>query len=221
MRNTVRVLSVQCVLVLCITAVAAVGEAQNGNSLCGHVLTVSCLGPSNPVNLLLEVEADSQPWEIVIPSEHRPTFGPSIEHRYEDHAVCVALDGVSPDRDHRLVVRDPSLIVLQNPADSSREAPDRILRSCDPEVSPAMVVRELKPQYTIEAIRRKVQGTLILRGTVNQRGVVRDIHVVRSIEPSLDAEAQKAFALWQYLPATRRGEAVEMVVSVEMRFTLR
>jgi TonB family protein len=51
-------------------------------------------------------------------------------------------------------------------------------------------------------------------------GAVRDVHVVQSLEPSMDEAAREALMQWQFLPATRKGEPVAMVVAVEMTFRL-
>jgi outer membrane biosynthesis protein TonB len=44
---------------------------------------------------------------------------------------------------------------------------------------------------------------------------------VRALEATLDAEAMKSFAQWQFRPATRNGAAVATLVTVEMTFTVR
>jgi TonB family protein len=86
-----------------------------------------------------------------------------------------------------------------------------------------VVVREVKPQYTAEAMRAKVQGTVWLQCVVLPDGTVGPVQVVRSLDQSfgLDQEAVKAAKQWRFRPGTRFGEPVAVQVTIELTFTLR
>jgi periplasmic protein TonB len=85
------------------------------------------------------------------------------------------------------------------------------------------VVREVKPQYTSDAMRAKVQGTVLLECVVRPDGNVSDVQVVRSLDSTfgLDQEAIKAAKQWRFVPGTRQGEPVAVLVTIELTFTLR
>ncbi|MFB3852507.1 MAG: energy transducer TonB [Vicinamibacterales bacterium] len=85
------------------------------------------------------------------------------------------------------------------------------------------LVREVKPQYTADAMRHKVQGKVILECVVLPDGTVGDVQVIRSLDPvfGLDQEALKAARQWRFVPGTRQGEPVAVVVQIEMEFALR
>jgi protein TonB len=85
------------------------------------------------------------------------------------------------------------------------------------------IVREVKPQYTADAMRAKVQGTVLLECVVLSDGTVGRIDVVRSLDPTfgLDLEAVKAAKQWRFRPGTRFGEPVAVLVTIELTFTLR
>ena len=85
------------------------------------------------------------------------------------------------------------------------------------------VLREVKPMYTSDAMRAKVQGTVLLECVVKADGSVGDVQVIRSLDPTfgLDAEAVKAARAWRFLPGTRFGEPVSVLVTIELTFTLR
>jgi len=85
------------------------------------------------------------------------------------------------------------------------------------------VVFEKKPQYTAEAMRAKVQGTVWLECVVNPDGTVGSVDVTRSLDQSfgLDQEAVKAAKQWRFRPGTRFGEPVAVLVTIELTFTLR
>ena len=85
------------------------------------------------------------------------------------------------------------------------------------------VLREIKPQYTADAMRAKVQGTVLLECVVLPDGTVGSVEVVRSLDSTfgLDQEAIKAAKRWRFAPGTRFGEPVAVLVTIELTFTLR
>ena len=85
------------------------------------------------------------------------------------------------------------------------------------------VLREVKPQYTSEAMRAQIQGEVWLEVVVLADGTVGDVTVIKSLDPvfGLDAEAIKAARQWRFAPATRFGEPVAILVSLELGFNLR
>ncbi len=86
-----------------------------------------------------------------------------------------------------------------------------------------VVVREVKPQYTAEAMRAKVQGTVLLQCVVLPDGTVGPVEVAKSLDSSfgLDQEAVKAAKQWRFRPGTRLGEPVPVLITIELTFTLR
>ena len=90
-------------------------------------------------------------------------------------------------------------------------------------VTTPRVVREVKPQYTSEAMRAKIQGNVLLEVVVKTDGTVGDVTVVRSLDPTfgLDKEAVKAAKQWRFMPGTRLGKPVPVVIILELTFTLR
>ncbi len=85
------------------------------------------------------------------------------------------------------------------------------------------VVKEVKPAYTAEAMRAKVQGVVWLRCIVLPDGTVGRVEVVRSLDSTfgLDQEAVKAARQWRFMPGTRQGEPVAVRITIELTFTLR
>jgi periplasmic protein TonB len=84
-------------------------------------------------------------------------------------------------------------------------------------------LKEVKPQYTADAMRAKVQGTVLLECVVLPDGSVGAVEVVRSLDSAfgLDQEAIKAAKQWRFRPGTRFGEPVAVLVTIELTFTLR
>ena len=85
------------------------------------------------------------------------------------------------------------------------------------------VIHEERPQYTSDAMRAKVQGTVLLECVVQKDGSVGDVQLVRSLDPTfgLDQQAIAAAKKWRFQPGTRFGEPVPVLVTIELTFTLR
>lgn len=85
------------------------------------------------------------------------------------------------------------------------------------------VLREVKPAYTADAMRAKVQGSVWLECIVMTDGSVGDVKVTRSLDPifGLDQEAIKAAKMWRFRPGMRQGEPVPVIITIELTFTLR
>jgi protein TonB len=85
------------------------------------------------------------------------------------------------------------------------------------------VLHEERPQYTSDAMRAKVQGTVLLECVVRPDGSVGDVQLVRSLDPTfgLDQQAIAAAKKWRFAPGTRMGEPVPVLVTIELTFTLR
>jgi periplasmic protein TonB len=81
----------------------------------------------------------------------------------------------------------------------------------------------VRPQYTPEAMRQQIQGTVVLRGIVEPDGMLSDVSVVRSLDAQngLDAEAIDAARKWKFAPGQLNGTPVPVVVQIEIRFNLR
>jgi protein TonB len=81
--------------------------------------------------------------------------------------------------------------------------------------------REVKPQYTADAMRRRVQGEVELAAIVETNGSVRKVWLVRSLDADLDWQAAYAVRQWQFDPGTVDGRAVRCRVTVVLDFTLK
>lgn len=85
------------------------------------------------------------------------------------------------------------------------------------------VMREVKPMYTSDAMRAKIQGTVVLEAVVNPDGTVGNVEIIKSLDGTfgLDQEAIRAARQWRFMPGTLRGQPVPVLVTIELTFTLR
>ena len=86
-----------------------------------------------------------------------------------------------------------------------------------------VVITQVKPQYTPEAMRAKVQGLVMVECVVLPDGTVGDARIIRSLDPvfGLDEKALAAAKQWRFKPGLMNGKPVPVMVSIELTFTLR
>jgi TonB family protein len=89
-------------------------------------------------------------------------------------------------------------------------------------VTPPVPTYIPKPQYTRDAMRARIQGTVWVECVVQTSGQCSDPHVVRSLDQTfgLDQEGIKAARLFRFRPGTKDGVPVAVRVTIELSFTL-
>jgi TonB family protein len=107
------------------------------------------------------------------------------------------------------------------PAANSFQSPDVYIPFTNGLTSPRLL-KEVKPSYTGEAMRARIQGVVRLECIVELDGTVGAIRVVKSLDSAtgLDDEAMKAVKLWRFVPGMKDGSPVRTLVQVELSFTL-
>jgi TonB family protein len=90
-------------------------------------------------------------------------------------------------------------------------------------VSPPRLIREVKPGYTSDAMRARIQGTVRVQAIVAPDGSVSAARVIRSLDErfGLDQEALKTIKQWRFRPGMLADRAVPTVIEIELTFTLR
>jgi TonB family protein len=92
-------------------------------------------------------------------------------------------------------------------------------------VTSPVLVREVKPNYTGEAMRAKLQGIVEMEAVVMPDGTVdpKSIRITRSLDANLGLDQQAIIAVkqWRFRPGLYKGQPVPVRVNVELTFTLR
>jgi TonB family protein len=89
------------------------------------------------------------------------------------------------------------------------------------EVTMPRVLHEVKAAYTPDALRAKVEGTVVLQAVVRTHGRVSNVAVVRSLDAryGLDQQAINAVRQWRFAPGQRLGQPVPVLVRIDIRFS--
>jgi periplasmic protein TonB len=92
-------------------------------------------------------------------------------------------------------------------------------------VTSPQLIKEVKPNYTGDAMRAKLQGVVEMEAVVLADGTVdpNRIKITRSLDSTfgLDQQAIIAVKQWRFRPGTYKGQPVPVLVNVELTFTLR
>lgn len=81
---------------------------------------------------------------------------------------------------------------------------------------------QVQPQYTSDAMRAKVQGSVTLEAVVKADGSVGRVRVVKSLDKTfgLDEEAVKAAQKWLFRPGTYQGKPADVIVTLILEFRI-
>jgi TonB family protein len=101
----------------------------------------------------------------------------------------------------------------------TRAQSDQVYKVGGDVTSPSVLYRE-DPQYTEDARRDKIDGTVVLTVVVGTDGLAHDISIVKSLDPGLDRQAALAIQKWHFAPGTRNGEPVAVQAVIEVNFKL-
>lgn len=90
-----------------------------------------------------------------------------------------------------------------------------------PEVTTrARIISKPEPQYTEEARKENLTGTVILRVVFSRTGQVTNIQVIQRLGGGLTEKAIAAARQIRFVPATKNGQPVPMYMQLEYNFNL-
>ena len=113
------------------------------------------------------------------------------------------------------------LLVAGRPA-AAQSLPSGVHRAGDDGVTAPRTVRQVAPDYPIEAMRAGVHGVVRLAIIVGADGSVQDVLVVDSLDRvhGLDAAAVTAAREWRFEAGMKDGAPVPVALTIEMTFTI-
>ena len=76
-------------------------------------------------------------------------------------------------------------------------------------------------RYPADAVRNRMDGTVIVEFTVERDGKIADVEVRKSVYSSLDDEAKRVVRFSpKWIPGTQRGVPVRVKYSIPLKFTM-
>jgi TonB family protein len=76
------------------------------------------------------------------------------------------------------------------------------------------------PKYPKKSRKAHDRGTVLLDLVVGTDGLPRDIKVARGLTPELEKSAIDAVKQWKFVPASKGGHPVAVLIKVEVNFRL-
>src|SRR5205085_9017170 len=105
------------------------------------------------------------------------------------------------------------------PGDNPNTDIERVFRQPEVDVR-ARVLSKPEPQYTEEARRTQITGTVILSVVFSRSGQVANIRAVQTLCCGLTEKAIAAARQIRFVPAIRNGQAVSVYMQLEYNFNL-
>ncbi len=87
-------------------------------------------------------------------------------------------------------------------------------------ITPPRVTFNPDPEFSQEARKKGIQGTVVLTMVVTSEGNTDQIRVTKGIGHGLDEKAVEAVSKWKFQPATKDGKPVSVEIAVEVDFHL-
>lgn len=89
------------------------------------------------------------------------------------------------------------------------------------ELTAPVVVHKVDPAYPSSLMKTHVEGTVTLYAIIRADGTVDGVKILRGVDDTLDENARVALSHWQFRPATRHGEAVDLEAVIQIPFATR
>jgi TonB family protein len=87
-------------------------------------------------------------------------------------------------------------------------------------VTPPHIVSKVEPEYSEEARKVRLEGTVMLRVVVGADGKARDFQVLHSVGMGLDENALAAVSEWLFKPGEKDGQPVNVYAQIQVNFRL-
>jgi TonB family protein len=87
-------------------------------------------------------------------------------------------------------------------------------------IAPPIAHRKVDPKYVATAVEERVEGVVRLYCTIGRNGKVSAIEVVQGADIRLQQSAVEALGKWEFYPAERNGQPLDVDVLVEIPFRL-
>jgi TonB family protein len=87
-------------------------------------------------------------------------------------------------------------------------------------MQPPVAIYKFEPEYSEQARKARVQGTVVLEGIIDEKGKTHALRVVDGLGFGLDEQAIDAVRQWRFRPATRAGKPLAIIGTFYLTFRL-
>ncbi|HSF19488.1 MAG TPA: energy transducer TonB [Vicinamibacteria bacterium] len=87
-------------------------------------------------------------------------------------------------------------------------------------ITTPIVVRQVQPQFTDEALARKIEGEVVVEVVILKDGSVQPLRVLHGLSADLNSKALEAAALWKFIPGKLQGQPVDVIAEIIVSFNI-
>ena len=128
----------------------------------------------------------------------------------------VRFDAGEPDAS---LFQIPAGFAVREAAPMAEGAPGTVRVGGD--VSAPLLLSAADPEFSEEARRQKVSGTVLVHLVVDEHGMPEDVRVLRGVGHGLDEKSVEAVRQYRFKPAMRNGTPVKVEITVVVTFRIR
>lgn len=87
-------------------------------------------------------------------------------------------------------------------------------------VTPPTVIHAVDPKYPGDGVLQSGDNICVVELVVDEKGKPQDVHVWKSVNPKLDANAVQAVQKYRFKPATFQGRPVPVRIAIKVNYRL-
>lgn len=87
-------------------------------------------------------------------------------------------------------------------------------------IEPPALVKQVRPNYTDDALAKKVTGEVLLEVVILAEGKVGPVRVLRGLGAGLNEKAIECVRQWRFVPGKFKGEPVDVIAEIEVNFSI-
>jgi protein TonB len=81
-----------------------------------------------------------------------------------------------------------------------------------------VLIQQVQPKYTSDALRAKIQGQVVVQIVVRDDGTVEKARIILGLDPDLDEQALIAARQWRFQAGVLEGRPVPVTCLLMMEF---
>jgi TonB family protein len=86
--------------------------------------------------------------------------------------------------------------------------------------SAPVLLNRIEAKYSDYGLQQRINGACVISLIIDTHGMPQNVHIFKSLEPSLDQNALNAVSQYRFKPAMRNGTPVPVMITVEVDFRL-
>ena len=87
-------------------------------------------------------------------------------------------------------------------------------------ITPPALIKQVRPNYTKDALAKKVQGPVVLEVVILAEGKVGPVRILQGLSAGLNQKAIECVRQWLFVPGKFKGQPVDVIAEIEVNFSI-